>query len=516
MNFRLLRRSFALAAACIAVLCPKVLSAPVAASAGASAGRARLFDPTTVSVRALSNGVRSVCEEAPGTDLVSVQVWVKAGSRYETLENNGASHVIESLAVETSPSAPTRGARVGIENLGGEISSLTARDSMFISTTVASPFLPEALRVLSDAVLHPDLSDVRVNGVKAGILSEMLNAATDPVRQSSDSAYGAAFSKHPYRLPALGTPLSLRALSGAKVRAFHAARFAGSNISVIVVGDASRQNVHRLVGQYFGKAGRVVSGVATPSDAPPTQVIKTSRQGVLPVSTLALAWRSAPVSEPMDSVAFDVLLAHWKEGRTPELERALRAQPLRRGGSDEAIGGDEDKPEGGGESTPAPAVPEQNEDQAPLAVAFDVDYLTQRDSGLFLITLVGPRDRNATTAAVLDAVNKVRDDGLTPAQLSRAKFLLTEQYIEQAEGVSGLGGALGFYEMIDSYEFATKYLDRVANISNDDIKRIANKYLTPNAFVQATVEARPESNPQNGGGGGITASLAVSGDKLNG
>jgi zinc protease len=482
--------------------------------------RARLFDPATISVRALPNGVRSVCQEAPGTDLVSVQVWVKAGSRYETPENNGVTHLIETLALETSPSSPTSGARAAIEKLGGEASALTARDSMFLSTTVASPFLPETLQALSNAVLHPDLSDARINGAKAAILSEMIAATSDPVRGASDLAYSTSFPRHPYRLTAQGTPVSLRALNSAKVRAYHAARFAGSNISVVVVGDAVRDRVHRLVQQYFGGAARVVSGVQTPADAPPKEVVKTSRQGMLPLTTMTLAWRSPPVTDPADSVALDVLLAHWKEGREPALERVLRTQPLRNGGSDESIQGDED---GNGKSDSPSDSPsdekstpsEPSEDQLPLALAFDVDYLTQRESGLFLVTLVAPRERSAAVAALLGEINHIRDDGLTEAQLSRAKFLLTQQYIEQAESVSGLGGALGFYEMIDSYDFAVKYLDRVAKVSNDDIKRLATKYLTTNAYVQATIEGRREERQQDGGGT-ITASIARQGDKVNG
>ena len=67
------------------------------------------------------------------------------------------------------------------------------------------------------------------------------------------------------------------------------------------------------------------------------------------------------------------------------------------------------------------------------------------------------------------------------------------------EGVQA--GALGFYDMIDSYEFAMTYLDRIARISLDDIKHVATKYLSKTAYVQATIEPipRPDDRPRDGG-----------------
>jgi hypothetical protein len=238
-------------------------------------------------------------------------------------------------------------------------------------------------------------------------------------------------------------------------------------------------------------------------------VIRQSLRGALPVSTVALAWRSPPVTEATDAVAMDMLLAHWKEGRDARLRRILRAEALNKEEDEEAIGAGEP---GEGESTPGGEAPKENapdnaapenpssENPLPLALGFDADYLTQRDSGLFLITLVAPRDRNETVGAVLEEVNHVREEGLTESELARARFMLTQQYLEQSESVSGLAGALGFYEMIDNYEFATTYLDRVAKITNDDIKRMAQKYLTPSAYVQATIEGRTPPQPQDHGG----------------
>ncbi|NCQ30004.1 MAG: insulinase family protein [Armatimonadetes bacterium] len=54
--------------------------------------------------RTLDNGVRVLVKENHGASLVSIQVWVRVGSRYETRENNGISHVLEHMVFRGSAS----------------------------------------------------------------------------------------------------------------------------------------------------------------------------------------------------------------------------------------------------------------------------------------------------------------------------------------------------------------------------------------------------------------------------
>jgi len=498
------------------------LAAALSTPDTAFAAPAKLFDPARISVQTLPNGVRSVVEENPGGDLVSVQIWVRAGSRFETRDNNGVTHLIETLALRASKNFPQNardngGARGTLESLGANVASLTSRDSMFYSATVAAPFLNNALRALSDATLFPDLTDAKVQAVKEELNSQLIGS--DPTQVASDLAYATAFRVHPYRRSTEGTLASIAALTGAKVRAYHQARFAGANISVVIVGDVARANAHKLVAQYFGTAPKAAPAPPIADEKPLAEVARQSQRGAIPISIVTLGFRSPGIKNPVDVVASDVLLACWKEGRNATLRKVLKgAGPLN--------GNPNQEPEDDAESTPpedsdensdegelAPEAPALSEEDAPLALAFDVDYLTQKDSGLFLIALVAPRDRNAAISAIMDEIARVKSDGLTEEELARAKEILRQQYIQQGETISGQAGALGFYEMIDSYQFATSYLDRVAKVSNADIRRVANEYLKPEAHVEATVEGL-RSNPQQPDKGTITARLFECSGKL--
>lgn len=483
------------------------------------AAPAKLFDPARITVKTLPNGVRSVVQESPGGDLVSIQVWVRAGSRFENKDNNGVTHLIETLALRASSTLPdnargTGGARGVLESLGGTVSSLTARDSMFYSATVAAPFLTNALRALADATLAPDLADAKVEAVKEELMTRL--AGADPTQTAANLAYTAAFQSHPYRRPPEGTLSGIAALTGNKVRLYHRARFAGENISVVIVGDVTPENGHKLVAQFFGTAAKATPQPPIPIEKPLTELVRQSQRGSLPITIVALGFRSPGIKNPIDVAASDVLLACWKEGRNATLRKVLNgAGPLNGSNDQSAPEGDEAAPlddseaesaEGAPAEPEAPAPDAPNEENAPMALAFDVDYLTQRDPGLFLIALIAPRDRNAAIGAVMGEVERVKNDGLTEEELARAKEILRLQYIRQSETISGQAGALGFYEMIDNCQFATTYLDRIAKVTNDDIRRVAKEYLKTDGRVEATIEGL-RSNQQQPDNGTITARL---------
>jgi predicted Zn-dependent peptidase len=293
------------------------------------------------------------------------------------------------------------------------------------------------------------------------------------------------------------------------VRAYHQARYTGSNITVVVVGDVAPEVVHKLIAQYFAEAAITKAAAATIAPEEKPLAFKTVTRRIPGAATaIVLAFRSPSVKTPSDAVALDLLLAYWREGRDARMRHVLLGSPPMGPGAEDVApsptpgaesGGTEP---GGNTATPTPE---------PLAIGYDVDYLTQRDPGLFIISLVVEPDKRTTAVnATLDEIARVQREGLDATSLQRAKTALTYQYVEQGDTVSGQAGALGFYDMIDTYQFAVTYLERVARVSAADVKRVATKYLARSSYVQAIVEpepAPPTGLPGGDGAGAITASL---------
>jgi len=446
---------------------------------------ATLYPPNALHAKILPNGVHAVVRTTPGSGVVSLQVWAEAGSRFETAQNNGATHIIEMLAMQGSKNYPTQtdgqlsGPQTKLENLGGQVNSLTSRDDVFWGVTLASSGLPNAAKIMADAVLNPDLSDASVAAAKTIAASDWMQNKLDPVGYSSDLAYSEAFPKHPYGLPAEGDITSLKALTGHVVRAYFAQRFVGAHLHVAVVGDVDAAATMQLLESTFGKAPKAAAPDIPIPPAAPIKAQTITRRGVLPIQVVTLAWRSPGITSPKDTVATDILLTYLNEGSNAKLR-----QVLQNGAADD----DAQQPSG-------------------LAGGFSADYLTQHDSGLFLISIIAPTDVAQATDAVKNVMQQAQN-GLLPKELEDAKTLLRRQYVQQAANTNGQAGALGFYDAIDSYQYTVNYLDMVQKMSSADIAAVAKKYFGADNLVQINLLPALNNQPQNNGPG-IVASLGL-------
>lgn len=447
---------------------------------------ATLFDARAISLRVLPNGVRSIAKPTRGAGVVSIQVWVCAGSRHEEARQNGAAHLVGVAAVNASReySLKSGGIQTSLAALGADVQEQTARDATNFAVTVAPQFTTDAMRALADATLRPDLSDAALSVAKVEALGDIALREGDPVSATSDLAYATAFTRHPYRRAALGDDMDIQALTNTRVREFHASRYRGGNISVVVVGDISAARAHQLTTQFFGSALSATPETVKDDNSFTSKNVRRFSSAAR--STTSLSFRAPGLTTPDDVVATDVLLSYWNEGRDAQMRKILLPQVPATASSTRS---DENAPEN---AVPENAIPEN---VAP-ALGLDISFLTQRDPSLLTFTFVTEPESSALAEkALFGEIARVRKNGLTSAEMTRAKALLSRQYTAQGETPSGQAGALGFYDVIGSYGFAVEYLNRIARISNRDIERVAARYLQPSRVVRIVVEPSMNATP---------------------
>src|SRR3954453_5161295 len=101
---------------------------------------------------ALDNGLTVLFEEQHAAPVAAFQVWVKAGSADERLDQAGLAHLHEHMLFKgTARRGPGEIAR-DIEAHGGEINAWTSFDQTVYHIVVASQFTAQGLDVLADAI----------------------------------------------------------------------------------------------------------------------------------------------------------------------------------------------------------------------------------------------------------------------------------------------------------------------------------------------------------------------------
>ena len=76
----------------------------------------------------LENGIKLVMEELPFYRSVSIGVWVRTGSMYESVTNNGMAHVIEHMLFKGTSRRTAAGLADEMTALGGNMDAFTCKD----------------------------------------------------------------------------------------------------------------------------------------------------------------------------------------------------------------------------------------------------------------------------------------------------------------------------------------------------------------------------------------------------
>lgn len=436
---------------CLGTL-PVTLAQPVTSSPLARP----IIDPRTVSVRALDNGLRVIVRESHAVPVVALHVWVRAGSRYETSDTNGISHIIEHMVFRGSQNKKPDQVNDEIEGVGGYTNAETAKDSTRFYATVPSAQFDLALTGYADALLRPTFKQTTLDAEKRSIALELSRRGANPVVVLGDMVDGKAFKVHPYGLPPGGKPLSLAKISLSMVQDFHRKFYVAKNMTVVIVGDISAEAAFSKVAEAFGSA-RADSPpkVAVPVEPPQTEIRETSDAREVKQAALALAVHAPGMDKPNDVLAMDLLITILGEGKTSRLQKVLKGSTA-------------------------------------LVSEFQVDFLTQKDPGLFSITCVLPQQNiEPVRVALLKALDDLRQNPVGEKELEKAKALLEGQYAASNETFDGQASSLGFYEAIDAYQFALDYIGRIQTVTAETLQKVARTYLNTNAYTLGIIRPRP-------------------------
>src|SRR5499427_8487938 len=107
--------------------------------------------PYRVSRSLLPNGLRVVTVETPYLHTANLCLYVRAGSRYETVRTNGLSHFVEHMLFRGSSGFPDSFAlNLAIEEIGGTLYAETGRDYSLYQIPLQPAELPRGLTILGD------------------------------------------------------------------------------------------------------------------------------------------------------------------------------------------------------------------------------------------------------------------------------------------------------------------------------------------------------------------------------
>ncbi|WP_027307484.1 pitrilysin family protein [Caloramator sp. ALD01] len=201
----------------------------------------------------LNNGIRVVLEHIPYVNSVSVGVWVKSGSRYESEEINGISHFIEHMMFKGTQNRTAKQIAEDIEGLGGQINAFTSKEATCYYVKMIDQHIDIAIDVLMDMLLNANMNKDDIEKEK-GVIKEEINMYEDsPEDLVGDLLSKATWDGDSLSYTILGTHYTIDNMSKEKIVSYMRRTYNYKNIVIAIAGNFEKDKVIEKLESYFNK-----------------------------------------------------------------------------------------------------------------------------------------------------------------------------------------------------------------------------------------------------------------------
>jgi zinc protease len=202
--------------------------------------------------KTLANGLRVVVIEHRETPSVTVDMIFRAGQAFDTAPKAGLAAATAQLLRQGTTSRSAQQIAQIIDSVGGNLSTEGSLDSAIASLLVTSDQLAPGLDLLADVVLRPSFPAEELERWRRQTLNGLQVQQEDASYLASAAFDRAVFEGHPYGLPTVGTPESVRALTRDDLVAFHREHYVPNETIMAVVGDVKAADAFAQVERAFG------------------------------------------------------------------------------------------------------------------------------------------------------------------------------------------------------------------------------------------------------------------------
>jgi zinc protease len=408
----------------------------------------------------LPNGLEVYTVEDHTTPIVAVQVWYHVGSKDDPQGRSGFAHLFEHMMFKGNEHMTPDAFDNLTENIGGENNAYTADDVTVYHETVPSNYLNPILWAEAERMSALALNEANFNSERDVVKEEYRQRIrANPYGEFYLDIEKKSFAVHPYKRPGIGSIEELDASKLPEVRAFHSTFYRPDNATLIVVGDFKPEELQDWVKKYFGaipKPSTKMPRVTTKEPPRKADKRETSYSPRAPLPAIAVTYLG-PSIRSSDSPALSLVAEILAGGESSRLYQSM-----------------------------------VYEQQVVQNVSCDADM--REDLGLLIFRLVLASGKSTAEAekSLNDQIEKVLKDGVTQAELDKAKNRFLTGKLLERETFHGKASALG--QAVVVYGDATRVntdLAKLQAVTTAQIKEVMNKYITGKKKV--VLEYLPEA-----------------------
>lgn len=391
----------------------------------------------------LDNGLTVLISEMPGSQTVSVFAFVKTGSATEgKYTGTGISHFMEHMLFKGTDKRGVGQISKEVQALGGEINASTSFDETMYTISLPAGAFEQGLDIISDMLTHSRFDPKQIDKEREVVYGEMRLYKDNPERFLSQMVFKSVYKQHPYGIPVIGYEDLLRALTRDDFVDYYKTRYIPDNIILSVAGKVQVAEILPKIRAAFKDFSRkpVILRNLPPE---PAQINERLNVDYYPTDLTRVSMAYAGVSaRDRDLYAMDALSMLLGQGESSRLFKDIYM------------------------------------DKKLVRSIGSSDY-TPMDRGIFEIEmLLDDKNLEPAIKAVKDQISLIGQKGPETSELEKIKRQIASRHIFGRLTSDGVAENSAFDEAYyGDANFSKEYVGAIKNITSEDIKRVAKKYL---------------------------------------
>ena len=393
----------------------------------------------------LDNGLKVVFVPAPAAPVATLFVVYRVGARNEAVGYTGSSHLLEHMLFKGTPANNRRVGRAFADvmnEIGAAKNATTWIDRTNYFETVPSGYLDLAIEMEADRMRNAFIADADRRSEMTVVRNEFERRANNPDQVLTEEVSSAAYVALPYHHPIIGWRSDIEHVPIAKLREFYDTFYWPNNATVTVVGDIDPAAALGLIKKYYGSyphSPQPIPDIYTeePAQSGPRRVT-IKRPGE--IGSVIIAHKVSD-GRAADQPALEMLDAILSSGKSARLYHALVDQ----------------------------------------GIALNADSGTDRrhDLSLHLMSasLAPGVSHEQVETALSDEMEKIRQHGVTPAEIERVKqqYIAADAY--RRDGTAGVAAEINEWIAVGDWTLYVTFPESVAKVTPADVQRVAKQYF---------------------------------------
>ena len=393
----------------------------------------------------LDNGLQIVAIPMDNnTNVVSVDVFYKVGSRNEVMGKSGIAHMLEHLNFKSTKNLKAGEFDGIVKGFGGVNNAGTSFDYTHYFIKTSSKNTDKSLELFSELMQNLTLNDEEFQPER-DVVAEERRWRTDnnPMGYLQFRVFNNTFIYHPYHWTPIGFMDDIKNWTIEDIKDFHSTYYQPQNAIVVVAGDIKKDDVFSYVEKHFKdikNKKEIPSSVHTiePKQDGERRAIINKESNV---QMLAMTYH-IPNFEHEDQIALSALSQLLSSGKSSILQKVLV-------------------------------------DEKRLANSVYAYNMELKDPGVFMFMAVANENVDALKIEkeILDIISKIQKGEIQEKELDKLKINTKADFIYSLESSSDVASLFGTYLVRDNIKPLLEYEANLEKLKVEDIVNVAKKYL---------------------------------------